>query len=198
MSQEPWGAVARCQSPPRVAPAGDSAAWPGVAGKAVRSVRASHGIGGSWCVAGSQKETPRPRSPRCSVAVTLRTPDQSRSPWGPCLHVRESGCPRVPRGLEGGQAPLSDSVSPAVLTVCLSVSADLWLRCCPHLPRGPAVLAPRSPVPCVSAAAWGKEGASRKLEVGASRRKSLKIKIGIYKPAGSGDTSSNAEPCLSS
>lgn len=85
--------------------------------------------------------------------------------------------------------PLGDSVSPAALTLCVSrcprtcgfayvptcrVALSRWP--CAHL--FPVSQPPRG----------GKEGASRKFGVGASRRKSLKIKIDIYKPAGSGDT----------
>lgn len=49
-------------------------------------------------------------------------------------------------------------------------------------------MAPRSHVPCdcVSAAAWGEGGGVRRVRVQASRRRLLRIKMDIYKPAGLG------------
>lgn len=127
MSPEPWGAVARCQSP-GAAPAGDRADGRVWLGRLCGLSADPMGLGTLGYVAGSQKGTPHPQSPHCSVAMTLRTLDQSQSLWGSCLHPRESGHPRVPRVLECGQVPLGDSVSPSVFTLCVSRCPDLWLR----------------------------------------------------------------------
>lgn len=47
-------------------------------------------------------------------------------PLGPLSSPQGVGVSRVPRGLKGSQVLPGDSVSPAVLTVCFSASADLW------------------------------------------------------------------------